>query len=372
MLRKVEESQVDTGAWAASSAGISTDILRNGPITEIRVTVETTPSATLAGANAPDGIFRVIQNLSIVGGSQTYFTLPSKTEPVGGLLLHEMNMYDGASPGHSLASITAPDHTYVPINFIFHAGVRPRDKYGKPNPFDASGFIPATQENRLRAIWVTGANTVMDDTVTISSATMRFTLETLLGSEAEIEQEMVEQEVKLPAGTRAMVPQWSAEMFSHTATGSDYSIERNVPTGGFLRRIVIVQQDNTTTGGRALRAADQVTGVAVKLGKDGTILMRANMDQGLSNLPPASALMDADADPLGALAVPYGVFVLDLARHVGSRAIGGREYGLNMMGREIGVGDIKLGFTITTYTSGDQSAILYERLVPVLAGQRFA
>jgi len=39
---------------------------------------------------------------------------------------------------------------------------------------------------------------------------------------------------------------------------------------------------------------------------------------------------------------------------------------------QLGVGDVKLGLTITAYASGDASAILYERLTPVLVGQRFA
>lgn len=371
-LRKVQESQTDTGAWAASSAGISTDILRNGPITEIRATVELTPSATLGGANQPDGLWRMIQNLSIQGGSRTYMTLPSKTEPVGGTLLHYMNRYDGYGLGHPISVITAPQRTFTPITFIMHCGVRPRDKWGHLNPFDASGFIPATQENRLRAVWVTAGDSVVDDTVNITSAVMRFTLSSLLGSEEDILAEMMEQEVRLPAGARAMVPEWSSEIYSHTGTFSDYTAERNVPTGAFLRRIVIVEQDDTTTEGRGLRAGDEVTGVAVKMAKDGTVLARVTVEQMLSDFPPGNVLEADDAALDFGGFTANGIFVVDLARHVGPQLGGNREYGLNLMGQGISVGDVKLGFTVTVYASGDASAILYERLVPILAGQRIA
>ena len=176
MLRKVPETQTDTAAWAASSAGISTDILRNGAITEIVASVEVTPSATLTAANAPDGLWRVIQNLSIQGGSQTYLTLPSQAPPVGGTLLHYLNRYDGFGVGQPDGAIAAPTHTYTPIHFVFHMGTRPRGFFNRRNPYDLTAFIPSTLDNRLRAVWVTAGNTVMDDTVTISSAVMRFSL----------------------------------------------------------------------------------------------------------------------------------------------------------------------------------------------------
>lgn len=371
MLRFTEETQTETAAWSASSAGISTDLLRNGVITEIRPTVELTPSATLGGANQPDGLWRVIQNLEIRGGSQTYIALPSKTEPVGGTLLHYLNRYDGYGLGHPISVITAPQRTFTPITFVIHCGVRPRTLHGDLNPQDLSAFIPTSPESRLRAIWVTGGDSVMDDTVNISSATLRFTIAQWLGSEAEVRGEMAAQGVILPSGAKCMVPQWSAEIFSHTATRSDYSEERNLPTGGFLRRVVVVEQDDTTTEGRGLRAGDQVTGVAIKL-KDGSVLKRVTVEQMLVNFPPANNVEADDAALDFGGFTANGIYVLNLASHVPASRHPHKEYGLNMAG--FGVGEIKLGMTITTYASGDASAILYERLVPDmgLEGRAFA
>lgn len=372
MLRLQQETQVDTAAWAASSSGISTDLLRNGVITEIRAVAEITPSATLAGANQPDGLWRVIQNLSIMGGSQTYFTLPSKTEPVGGTLLHYLNRYDGFGLGHPIGAIVAPQRTFTPLTFVMHCGVRPRDGHGKLNPFDLSGFIPTSPESRLRAIWVTGANSVMDDIVTISSGTLRFTLANVLGDESDIMGEMAAQKVVLPPGAKCMVPQWSAEIYTHTGTFSDYSAERNVPTGGYLRRVVIAEQDETTTGGRGLRAGDEVTAIALKLSKDGTVLVRVFVEQQQVDFPPANNTEADDAALDFGGYTANGVYVMNLAAHIPKSHHPANEYGMNM--ESLGVGDVKLGFTITTYTSGDATAILYERLVPNLGlqGRPFA
>ena len=158
-------TQTNTAAWAADSAGIAVDIDRTGLITRIDATVEITPSLTLDGASQPDSIFRVIQNLRVVGGSHTYFTLPADDACMGGILLHNLNVYDGFGLGHRDGDIAAPGRTYVPMNFVLHAGSRPKDMFGRDNPYDLSAFIPANKEGQLRAEWVTSGNDVMDDSV---------------------------------------------------------------------------------------------------------------------------------------------------------------------------------------------------------------
>ena len=58
---------------------------------------------------------------------------------------------DGFGYGHGTGSVTAPFGTaYVPVNFVFHAGGRPKDMYGKDDPFDMSAFLPAHEESQLR------------------------------------------------------------------------------------------------------------------------------------------------------------------------------------------------------------------------------
>lgn len=363
-VRKVEETQTETGTWAADSGGISTDLIKNGAITRIKATAEVTPSGGgLAGANQPNGLFRVVQNLRIAGGSHTYFTLPADDAAMGGVLLHYLNQYDGFGLGHTDASVAAPSRTYSPVTFVYHCGSRPKDKYGRDNKFDLTAFIPSTLESRLTAVWVTSGNDVMDDTITISSAVMRYTVSTVLGAEADLLQEMAHQEVMTPPGVKAMIPAWTAEVFQHTATASDYSGERNVPTGGWLKRIVIVEQDDTAT--RSVRAQDEVTGVAIKLAKDGSHLLRVFVDQMLASLPPGSVLEADDAALDFGVHAPEGIFIIDLRPHVSYASPAGRDYGLDLTRYNIGSGDVKLGLTITNYTAGDDSLIVYENYLPI-------
>ncbi len=351
-MRKKMLTQTDTATWAADSAGIATDLERNGVITRITATAEVTPSATFDGANQVDGLWRIVQNLRVVGGAHTYFNLPADDAAMGGTLLHYLNALDTGMVGHSSGDITAPDRTYVGVNFMLHCGSRPRVN-GVDNPFDLSGLIPGLYESQLRAEWVTSGNDVMDDTVTIGSATMRFTLHYIAGTHGEIVAEMARQGVYAPVGgAHAMIPAWTSEVFAHTSTKSDYTEERNLPLGGYLRRIGIACQDATAT--RSIRAEDEVTGVRVKINEE--TLLQAHADA-LASVLPLGTQMEADegAADFGGYS-PKGIIPIDL------RPFGHSDYGINLAPRQ--VRSAKLGLTITTYASGDDSLILYERYEP--------
>lgn len=367
-MRKITDTQSNNGVWAADNAGISTALDRKGVMTEIRATVEVTPSATLGTADAGlDGLWRVIQNLRVEGGAGTYFTLPPGDTCPGGILLHYLNQRDGFGLGHSDGVIVAPSRTYTPISFVLHAGARPKDMYGRPNPHDLTAFIPASIEGQLNAVWVTSGNDVMEDTVTITSAVMRFTLSQVLGSEAEIRAEMAAQGVILPPGEGAMKPAWTAEDFIHAATGSDYSIDRNLPTGGYMKRVMLVAINDTAT--RGVRAGDEVTGMAIKLGKDNTTLYRAFADQMMLELPGGSNLTATISTTPAEFGnhVPKGVLGIDIRGRLNeAQDPWTKDYGLRMKG--LSAGDVVLGLTLTTYTANDHSGILYERYAGIPLG----
>jgi len=355
-LRKTTITQTDTATWSASSSGISTNLDRTGLITRINATVEVTPSATLAGANQTDGLMRVVQNLRVEGGSHTYITLPGDAGGHGGTLLHHLGRLAGFGIGHSGLSITAPQLTYNALTYYLHFGSRPKLLGRQDNPFDMTAFIPAHSETQLRAIWVTTPNSVMDDTVTISSATMRFTLNLVQGSEGEIRQEMARQGCAAPNG---MVPAWTAETVAPTATATDFSFERDVPLGAYLRRIAILAQDATAT--RPLRADDEVTGIALKFPYQSENLLRFVPDFLKNDHPGGGTFTEADdavsaqgAKPIAA----QGIYVVDLRPHT----IGNSDYGLDLT--RYATGAVKLGFTLGTNAAGDDILILYDRLMP--------
>jgi hypothetical protein len=352
-MRKRLETQTLTGAWSASSAGIPIAVPRIGMITRQAITVEITPSATLDGANQPDGIFRVIQNLRLVGGNGSYFNLPGDAGGQGGTLLHYLNRHQMGFAGHISGDVTAPQHTYVPVSFYYHPGSRP-SWGGRDNPFDMTSFIPAAHESVLNLEWVTGPNTLLDDTVTITSAVMRVSNYFITGTDEELRAEVARQRVALPAFAggvpTGMMPSWQTLTYGPTAAASDYSLEHNIPGGGYLRGIYILNQDATAT--RSVRADDQITGVKVIMPDHDPIKVYTDF---LTNMQDFGSSLSADeaADDFGRHA-PGGLIFLDLRPH------GNPDYGFNLEG----VTEAKLAVTVSEYAAGDDQLILFDKVKP--------
>ena len=359
-MRKLEKTQTDTAAWAADSSGITTDVEKLGVMTRLAVTAEVTPSATFDGANQTDGLWRIIQNLRLEGGAGPYFALPADDACMGGTLLHYMNAVDHGLTGHASGDVTAPQLTYVGVSFILHPGSRPKRWNGRDNPYDLSAIVPALYETALRTVWVTSSNDVMDDTVTISSAVLRHTQYYITGLDSEIRAEMTRQGVAIPAhvrassptGEAAMMPQWTTEVFPHTATASDYGEERNITVGGYLRRICIAEQD--ATGDRSIRAEDQVTGIKIKINEE--TIVQSYVDHWTAALPVGTQLEEDEAAADFGGYAPAGILMKDLTEH------GHPDYGVDLT--SVAAGAAKLGLTIGQYASGDDSLILYDRVVP--------
>jgi hypothetical protein len=349
-------TQTDSWTWSAST-NVEQDILKDGYITHIDFVVEITPSATLTGANQPDGLFRIIDNFTIKGGSQTYFTLPAEQ---GGRLWHYMARKLFGHIGHGSGAVAAPTLTNIPVLFRWHPGSRPLLPDGSVNFFDLTAFIPAIEESSLTGTWATTANTVLDDIVTISSATMKATVYMVQGEPEEIIREMMMQGVPIDLTGRPalMTPAPTAEVFSTTATKSDYSEERDIPTGGYLRGIGFLAQDATAT--RPVRAPDELTEIAVKMPGIGARLVEVDCEPLWAGQPSGSNLEADDGAADFQQHAPEGVFYLPL-KDRGVSALS-REYGINLIPAR--TGDWKLGMTISTYASGDDILIYYDRLIP--------
>lgn len=369
-LRKLTIEQNDTGAFSAD-ATVDIDIERVGVITRIDATVEITPSATLTAAFQVDGLNRVLRNGTIRGGSHTYMTLPGPDGGHGGTLLHYLNAQDGHGIGHGGGAVAAPVRTFTAKNFVFHAGSRPRDIYGRDNPFDLSAFIPAHTEGQLTFTWGNNGNDVLDDTVTISSATMRLTLHRLLGTLTEMEEEVARQGVVSPGGGfTGMIPAWSSVTHANAGTTTEFDAEQiDIVVGGFLSRIALLEQD--ATADRPIRAGDQVTDVAIKVPRTSEVLYQAGVEYLQAHMGAGDQLTDdsgaannaAVATPIGPdfdAHAPVGVYIIDLRAR--SNKPMGRDYGWDL--RRARNGDFRLGFLITTRTAGDDTLVLYERYQP--------
>lgn len=364
--RKQRASQTATGTWAADST-VQVNLDRRGAITRIYATARVTPSATLGGATLiPAGLWRIMRNLTIAGG-KTFFTLPDDDGCNGGVLLHYLNRWDGHGVGHPTAPITAPRQTFTPLTYVFHAGTRPKDTYGRDNPFDMTAFIPAVAEGQLRADWVSSGNDVLDDAVTITSAVYAFVLCTVQGNDEDIMEEMAAQGVltgvALPPGVKAMEPAWIARNYPHTQTATSYSDEVDAPAGGWLSHVAMLSQDDTAT--RTLLSPDSLTGVAIKINRESYNPVEALVEADHADHPLGDNLVGDDAADLGG-AAPHAIVVKDLTLH--QRTPWGREYGFNMAGQGVVAGDVKVGQTIPTYAAGDDTLFIYRRRLPIGEG----
>lgn len=359
-MRKITVEQTDTATWAADGT-IRTAIEREGLLTHVDFVADVTPSASLDGTNQPDGIFRLVQNIRLMGGSQTYINLPADDGAQGGTLLHYLGMMDGYGAGHSDGGITAPQIVSVPVVFPLHFGSRPLGMYGRDNPYDLTAFIPAGNESQLNAEWVTSGNDVLDDITTITSAVGRFTLHRVVGTEAEIKGEMARQRVNLPQepGITGMYPSWSAVVHANAAATTDFDAETEpVVVGAFLKRIAFLCQDDTAT--RTLRAQDELTRVALKVRGTNEDLFRSRLYYQYRSLPYASVTNADDAVQTFGNNVPFGVHAIDLRAR--AQSLPGMDYGLDL--RAAVDGSFRIGMLITVRAAGDDTLFLFERYMP--------
>lgn len=377
-MRTLTHTQTDTLTWAGDTT-IAGDLEREGLATRYDFTAEITPSATLTAANQPDSLGRVLANLQIVGSSKTYFNLPSIDGGQGGTLLHHINRLDGFGIGHPDGAIANPPSqlNLTPMTWTFHCGSRPRDKYGRDQPFDLTGFIPAGVEGQLRINWTTNTNDVMDDTVTISSAVGRITAHRVVGTEDDIKGLMAMQEIHgFPMGANGpangMIPVWSATLNANSQTTTDYDSEQiDLIGGAWLKRLLFLCQD--ATGDRPLRAGDEVTRVNIRSAEASEEVYRSWLDRVTASLPPGdmltadsgAAVNAAVATPIGVdfnLAAPQGVYFIDLRGRAGPGVPLSPDYGWNLRG--VRTGQLTMGLYITTRADGDDTLVIQERMEP--------
>lgn len=361
-MRKLYRTQTQGITWSASGQP-QVELDNSGLTTEIVVTAEITPSATLTAANQPSGLLRVGRNFRVEGGGNTFFSLPDEAAGHGSTILYYLNRVDYHRAGHPDGVIAAPQRTYTPITWWLHAGSRTW------NPFDLSAFVPGLSSNRTDLTWITTANTVMDDTVTLASAVLRISSRIVLGTESEVQAEMMAQGVSLPqtdalgrsigSPVTGMIPSWTGNVEAPSATATDYSSVRNLPVGGYLRRITVASQD--ATAARPVLASDVAVQLRIKVFDDE--IVKVSGDELMNSVPYGSNLTINSGSPESAATekfgpdfnnhAPRGIMPLDL------RPFGHSDYGLNLIG--VPGSSAELGLTILTNTAGDDIFFLYER-----------
>lgn len=338
MKYNVTKTIVDQGTWAASS-DVQVDLPREGAITRLTLEFQYTVTACLAAnTNTEFSQFKPVQNLKIEGGGGKNY-LGAVGEQMG-RLLHFLNQYD--FPGRMFQKAMTTNTIFGTI--VLHFGSRPRDMYGRDNPFDLTAFVPAKDESTLKLTWTTAAAVdICDTAIDISAGTMVVTVHEVLG---------------LP-NMDGMIPVSSTEFFAHASNKSDLSQQFDVPTGQFLRRIIILQQDATgISSGGPLVSNDEIGRVGLILPKENRRLVELDWEafiteNGIQRFPAMTAA-GAVTKPIDEVVEGFGV--IDLRKYANP------DYGLDL--RNYATGDVKLGLTIENYSSGDDTIIFYDTIQP--------
>lgn len=331
---------VDTLTWAAGS-DIQVDLPNEGLITEIEVELYLTMNGSIAADAHALALWRAAQNFKIEGGGGKVYFGMSGTQM--GMLLHYLNLID--HPGINWHEIVA---TSQYLKWRMHFGSRPRDIFGRRNPFDLTCAIPAFKESNLKFTWGTTANDALSVAQTISSGTMRLLVHEVMPTSEAI------------AAWSKKIPISSSEAYDPGATKSDYSGQRDIPTGNFVRRIAIMALDATATGSNGpLNKSDQMTEVGVLDSKQNRWIFKAREQQLRLANPLFDGLQLLDApNTLSPYDVP-GFYQIDL------RPFNNSDYGLdarNYAGHPVTPGDLKLGMTIGAYAAAETEHIWYDQV----------
>lgn len=332
----IAEKLTDTLTYGAG-LDKQVDLPTDGVITRIDLECSVTLDGSAASNLSVLGLWRIMQNLKVEGGGGKVYFGMSGTQM--GMLLHYLNLVD--FPGTTWREIVA---TTQAIRWRLHFGSQPRDVYGRDNPFDLSCAIPAQSETNLKLTWgCSASDDVVDATRTISSATMYVTTYRVLG---------------VPS-VGLMVPISSSESCDPSATKSDLSYQRDIPSGSYVRRIAILAID-ATAGSSAgpLLKDDQMTEVGIYLVPENSWLMKVRA----KTIELSNPLLDGmqvvntpnTQSPFNSTG---GLYLIDLRQFGQSRL-----YGLDATNR--GSKDTKLAMTIGAYSSAETEHVFYDMVRP--------
>jgi len=320
----------DSAAWAASTALHPIDIPPRGAITEIGIRFNATMSGALAsGLDYDDGFWRCLSSLSIVGDINHFLSLNGQFAPRMLALLNAYEMH--INPGCVLSSWTEAN-----FSFVFHPGCFPHD------PFDTSVIIPASKLKEFQVFLTACAADALDSSNTISSGRYYVWVRGVLQ----------------PITADHLMPIGHSQILMHTQNDDDYGQKVKLPTQCYLRRILILSQDESSP---AVRVDDQIAGLQVKDEELNDILYEARWEDSKTQAAALYGLVGTgwsiEASPYLRGGLPAGFTIIDF------RPITGDPRGLNTFG--VAESRYRLGLSIKNYTAGDATQLYFDCLKPV-------
>lgn len=361
-MKRQHRTLTDFLTYGASTT-VSMDLPRDGVITEIEFDVRTTASKAFVGV-CEDAFGRLLNVLSVVGpGESSYFGVTD------GRMLHWLSQFTNQQIALDDITGTGEVHAIYRVHF----GNFPYKADGTPNHYDMSAGIPANTTDKgqiasLKLRWTCPANTVFDcgtSPSTVSTAYIYTTVYEVLNSPSpQFEPHM--EEVDWPVDS------------THSALGKKW----NVPTGYYIRRLLMLVNDETSlaagTGSGSVRKDDEVTRIAFLIPQEGgrAVFTLDQWEAKLSGAMPSRIYYGdtfciytgvsaaATTTATGKIGVPAGIYNIDF-RHYADTSINplGEVAGLNQIGKQ--PGNMELAATIGTYADGDDVHLLWDELLPL-------
>jgi hypothetical protein len=319
------------GTWAAATNLADIQLDKDLLLTNLTIQANMTVTGLAATATI-DAPKRVLNGITIVGDGTQFYSLPGGTEQMG-VLLALLNQFDSGGAA-SLNDIVAFGSTNINQFYQLHPGHNKKDK------FDLSACIPARALSNLVARLQAPAAAVTDSGAGVITAGT-YTLE-ISGVQG------------VPVSPGMYYPGSYVQTYPHTVLMPNYSQLFDIPTGAYVRRLVLLTVDNTAVA--PLRADTQVTGVQVTIVKDSKPFFTKNFaaikfDNSIKygnvlDQQPSAVLAAVTSAPAyyGAAVMPRGFAIVDF-----------RDYfdpilGLNMRYPGVQQGDTKVGLTVGVAT----------------------
>ncbi len=354
-VQKITKYLPNTGTYSASTTLSPLDVPREGIITEVQVRMHAT--ATLTATAPQDSTRRVLDTLRIAGDNITFLGLDAGggTATQLGRLLALLNQFDcgGAATRANVADIGTTGFDQC---FVFHPGSNPKD------PFDVSAGIPASKLATLQATIGCPAATACDANATLTG-TYLLTISEVLG---------------WPIFPNMMQPVGYTQVWSPDGNYASWGKLIDVPAGSWLRRIIIMVQDQTPTN--PWRTDALVTGLSLSLPKTSQTFLQAyvldlkammsrryrnalSVEDGILGAT-AGAPPSARPGFSGAAFMPLGFYIIDLRDYFDP------NWGMNLIadprtGAPFQSGDVKLGITYAGYVGLQAVYIYWDLFQPV-------
>lgn len=345
---KITEELTETSSWAAGATRPGVNLSREGLISEL--TIRANITATLTATAVQDCTTRGLSGVEVKGDKGKAYVDLKGTNNLGRLLALLNRCDTGVSGLHAEADVNAASFNQ---SYVMHFGSFPKD------PFDLSAAIPARALSTLQIKVVCPAAAETDPAGLITAGTYTFGVNHVI-------------EKSVPANL--MVPAWEVLEWPHDADHSNYGKKIDIPVGGWLRRIVMLVQDETATV--PVRKDDEITAVNISLEKTKQTILSGSWEGLKYQMARQYELAGAFAEKAlgaiattrpgfnGAMLLPAGFLIIDFRKYFN------RTYGLNLMsnpltGYTYQSGDVKMGLTVENYAAGDDTIILYDILQPV-------